>query len=472
MKTKTRTNHSQRRILTDAAIRSLAVGKTATESLPGRGTGAILFEARPSGNIESYFRVRINNKSQKIKVGMFKSSARSTGLSLAEIREIARTYSLIALEHGDVKNFFQEQKDAKEREISERELAFSEALMAVKTEKTTASFEELFTDYIESLEGTTGPSYIKELKRVLNNVLKPNHQFIMDKKAKDIIPKDILEILQPIWDRGSENMSGKVRAYLHSSFEYGLKNENSLKRKTKSIYCLERNPVSSIPKDHKTKAIKRALSAKELNYFWHSFLQYESVGPVVTRFLLFLIATGGQRVMQVAREPWTSYDLRKGILKTEHRKGNTPPRIHLVPLTERAIKLLQDVHSVNPHSKYPWSTSGKIPIDINTLRGAVNKWLSSPISEMDGKEFEKFTPRDLRRTCSQLMQIKGITNLDSDILQSHGINGVVEEHYRNNPYAFMPKNWNTINLFEEALNDILKGKDLDKDDIYKFSFLN
>ncbi|MGM0826411.1 MAG: hypothetical protein ACQEUY_17060 [Pseudomonadota bacterium] len=315
-------------------------------------------------------------------------------------------------------------------------------------------------------------SISKILRRVLNNELKPNHQQIMDKKANTITPKDIVEILQPIWDRDSRSMSGKVRVYLHSAFEFGLKNENSLKRKKKTIYCLDRNPVASIPKDHKSKAIKRSLNSKELNFFWPSFSEYESVGPIVTRFLLFLIATGGQRVMQVAREPWTSYDLRRRVLKTEHRKVKDDPRMHLVPLTERAIKLLQEVHSINPNSKYPWSTNGKTPIDINTLSGAVSKWLDSPLSVMNGEKFEKFTPRDLRRTCTQIMQYKGIPDLDSDILQSHGISGVVEEHYRNNPYAFMPKNWNTINKFEKGLDDILNGKDLDMDDTYSFDFLN
>ncbi|MGM0856784.1 MAG: integrase [Pseudomonadota bacterium] len=472
MKKKTRNNHSQRRILSDAAIRSLPKGKTATESLAGRGTGAILFEARASGIIYAYFRVRNNNKDSKLKIGIFKTSPRGTGLSLSEIREKARDLSLITLEHGDVKNFLEEKREAEEREIRERELAFSEALMAAAEEKKTASFEELFIDYIDNLEGTRGIEYIKELRRVLNNELKHNHQHIMDKKANTITPKDIVEILQPIWDRDSKSMSGKVRVYLHSTFEFGLKNENSLKRKKKSIYCLDRNPVASIPKDHKSKARKRSLNSKELNFFWTSFSKYESVGPVVTRFLLFLIATGGQRIKQVAREPWTSYDLRRGVLKTEHRKVKDDPRMHLVPLTERAIKLLQEVHSINPNSKYPWSTNGKTPIDINTLSGAVSKWLDSPLSVMDGEKFEKFTPRDLRRTCTQIMQFKEIPDLDSDILQSHGISGVVEEHYRNNPYAFMPKNWNTINKFEKGLDDILNGKDLDMDDTYLFDFLN
>ena len=270
-------------------------------------------------------------------MGIFKSSPRGTGLSLSEIRDKARALSLIALEHGDVNNFLEAQREAEERKILERELASSEALMAAAEEKKTASFEELFIDYIDSLEGTRGIEYIKELRRVLNNELKPNHQQIMDKKANTITPKDIVEILQPIWDRDSRSMSGKVRVYLHSAFEFGLKNENSLKRKKKTIYCLDRNPVASIPKDHKSKAIKRSLNSKELNFFWPSFSEYESVGPIVTRFLLFLIATGGQRVMQVAREPWTSYDLRRRVLKTEHRKVKDDPRMHLVPLTESDV---------------------------------------------------------------------------------------------------------------------------------------
>ncbi|MGM0826410.1 MAG: hypothetical protein ACQEUY_17055 [Pseudomonadota bacterium] len=164
MEKKTRNNNCQRRILSDATIRSLPKGKSATESLAGRGTGAILFEARASGSIYAYFRVRINNKESKLKMGIFKTSPRGTGLSLSEIRDKARALSLIALEHGDVNNFLEAQREAEERKIRERELASSEALMAAAEEKKTASFEELFIDYIDSLEGTRGIEYIKDIK--------------------------------------------------------------------------------------------------------------------------------------------------------------------------------------------------------------------------------------------------------------------------------------------------------------------
>ena len=127
MKTEKNTN-SQRRLLTDADIRALPKGKTATESQAGRGTGATIFEARESGDIDAYFRVRMNGKSTKIKIGIFKRTDKNSGLTLKEIRDKARDLSAIAVKHGDVKKYLELQREAEEREIRERELVFSEAV--------------------------------------------------------------------------------------------------------------------------------------------------------------------------------------------------------------------------------------------------------------------------------------------------------------------------------------------------------
>ncbi|GAB3376303.1 site-specific integrase [Azotobacter armeniacus] len=67
-----------------------------------------------------------------------------------------------------------------------------------------------------------------------------------------------------------------------------------------------------------------------------------------------------------------------------------------------------------------------------------------------------FSPRDLRRTCAQLMQRHGVSNDLSDLLQAHGQTGVVGKHYRNNPEAALPEKRRAIELFDKALAMVLR----------------
>lgn len=49
---------SSRKFVTDVELKALRPGQTATDSLPGRGSGSILFECRTSGAVEAYYRRR------------------------------------------------------------------------------------------------------------------------------------------------------------------------------------------------------------------------------------------------------------------------------------------------------------------------------------------------------------------------------------------------------------------------------
>ena len=89
-----------RKHLTDIALKALKPGEAATDPLPGRSSGALLFKCRASGAVEAYYRRRDNGLDQLIKLGVYKKTPKSPGLSLAELREQAAGYSRIAAEHG------------------------------------------------------------------------------------------------------------------------------------------------------------------------------------------------------------------------------------------------------------------------------------------------------------------------------------------------------------------------------------
>ncbi|MNC03399.1 hypothetical protein D3C75_508060 [compost metagenome] len=86
-------------------------------------------------------------------------------------------------------------------------------------------------------------------------------------------------------------------------------------------------------------------------------------------------------------------------------------------------------------------------------------WFESDHAVLHGQKIQKFTPGDFRRTVAQIMQGECISNEDSDLLQGHGLTGLVADHYRNNPDKAVPKNRKTVDALELALARILNSSE-------------
>jgi len=464
---------SGRKFLTDVELRALRSGQTATDSLPGRGSGAILFTCRESGAIEAYYRRRDRGQQQKIKLGTFKKTPKSPGLSLSVLREQAMGYARIAAEHGDIKVYLARcaaEKEAHEAEFKRQQYE-QQRLAALEASK--GSFSELFRDYIEDRKrNEVSEQQIKEFERVLANELEGvkvgvdgEPVDVMAIKAKDVKPEHVKLLLKPIWDRGATRQAGKVRSFLVAAFNYGLRAEHHIDRSSQKSYGLEMNPADAVVVPNTSKPGERALTDEELKQFWRTITQIESVGPIMARAFLFAFATAGQRPFQFIREPWHSYDLKNKYVKIIDSKGRGgKKRLHIVPLSERALQILEEVRAQQPEEAvYPWSIDGQRPIHPSSLPHAVSEWRKTSHAKLDGEPIPKFTPRDIRRTCTQFMQRHGIKNFDSDALQSHGQTGVVGKHYRNNPEAKLPEMRLTMAAYDAALGRLLDTPDTGSD---------
>jgi integrase len=360
------------------------------------------------------------------------------------------------------------------------ERARAKHVRAVDAER--GSFRDLLADYITARsEGTdkraaAGERQIKEWRRVVSGLEKQAPE-ILDMKAREVEPAHVVALLRPIFHHGTarpksgrgsggrrstggaQGSADKVQTFLRAAFAYGLAAENSVARKSARTYGLIHNPAAPIPREAKSTPGTRALSAAELRQFWWSIDQVAKVGPVMANLLRFTIASGGQRTHQLAREPWTSYDTQSRVLSLIDRKGRGGmKRVHLVPMTSRMIGILKATHLHSGQNTWPWSTSTRAPIDIASPASAVRYFLKSEHAFIDGAPIAPFTPRDLRRTCTQLMQAAGVPDIEADRLQSHGVAGVTGTHYRNNPELYLPEKKRALATFDEVLGKILIGK--------------
>lgn len=438
--------------ITDFQVRNLK-GKIAepADKDQKRGFGTLLFERRPSGIVEAYYRQRVDGREEKLKIGVYKADPLAAGLTVAQIRDKANEYAAIAAAHGNVRAYLEQQAAITAAERAERQ-------HQAELEASQGTLGELFLDYIESRRGKATDGAVKELERVYQTDLLRPHPIILAMKARDIRPDHILVILNPIWDRGAKVFCARMRSYLSAAFNHGLRAENAVGRSNAKSYLLESNPASVVAVDKVSVPITRALSDAELRRFWETIESAEGVGLIMALLFKFVIATGGQRIFNVCQTTWEDYDLERGIVRLVHRKGRggqTMGRLHLVPLSRRALAILERVKELNGCHPWPWTSNGKQHIVVSSPRHAVADWLRSDHAVIEGKQTPAFTPRDLRRTCTQLMQRHGISDQRSDLLQAHGQTGIANLHYRNNPEAALPEKQRAIDLFERALAKVL-----------------
>ncbi|WP_448105972.1 tyrosine-type recombinase/integrase [Pseudomonas azerbaijanoccidentalis] len=454
----------------DQKVRGMTPGcSPLVESLPGRGTGALLFKRANEGSPVCYYRYHLAGKQILIKLGVYRRTAREVGFTLPELRDKAAAMAQIAKAHGDVKAYLAKQEADSEATRIENERAVEAARLKTEDEArerqhlaeieaSRGTFGELFLDYIDSLRGKATAGVVKELERVYQTNMLTPHPSIMAMKARDIRPDHILVILNQIWDRDAKVQTSRICAYLSAAFNYGLRVENSVGRSSAKSYNLENNPAAVVAVKKVSVPVTRALSDAELSKFWKTVETTQGVGPVMALLFKFVIATGGQRILNICETSWDDYDLEVGTVRLIHRKGRggqSMGRPHLVPLTERAVAILNRVKEINGCHPWPWTTTGKQHIVVSSPRHAIADWLKSEHAVIDGKQTPSFSPRDLRRTCAQLMQRHGISDQLSDLLQAHGQTGVANLHYRNNPEAALPEKQRAIELFERALAKVL-----------------
>jgi integrase len=457
----------------DQKVRGMTPGcSPLVESLPGRGTGALVFKRANEGSPVCYYRYHLAGKQVLIKLGVYRRAAREVGFTLPELRDQAAAMAQIAKAHGDVKAYLANQEADAEAARFENERAVEAARLKAEEEArerqhlaeieaSRGTFGELFLDYIESRRERATAGVVKELERLYQTNMLAPHPSIMAMKARDIRPDHILTILNPIWDRDAKVQADRMRSFLSAAFSHGLRAENAVGRSSAKSYNLESNPAVVVAVEKVSVPATRALSDAELKKFWGTVETTEGIGPVMALLFKFVIATGGQRILNICQTTWNDYDLEAGTVRMIHRKGRggqTMSRPHLVPLTERAVAILERVKDINGCHPWPWTTTGKQHIVVSSPRHAIADWLKSEHAVIDGKQTSSFSPRDLRRTCAQLMQRHGISDQLSDLLQAHGQTGVANLHYRNNPEAALPEKRRAIELFERALAKVLRER--------------
>ena len=432
-----------KRLITSKAALALKDGKTHSEPVGGRGAGTLLLVGR-SSQVSAYYRYTAPNGTRPwIDLGVLSprftlEMARAQAIELWQLRKQFPHLK----EHIEEKSVVEKARLEKEKCLRAAELS-------------SATLAELINDYVAHLV-SQGKESATAIGKALDTVVINAHPMLSARKAKTIEPADIREILTPLSKRDKKVYRNRIRSYLHAAFKFGLDREYDETRVSEKSFGLTGNPVAAIPvlSGVEFEGV-RSLSEEELRQFYDNLPDVPSVGPVMAFLVRFLIATAGQRPSQVLRVPWSDYDLENGFFKIIDKKGRgSKPRVHLVPLTDRANKILQEVRPFTGGYEWPFSHAGKCPISIQSLKNVTRRFLGS----IHGNGIHSFTIRDLRRTCKQLMTRAKMPREQRNLLQNHGFSGVDSKHYDNDPTAHLPAKQEAIQRYERALNNVLSGK--------------
>lgn len=311
-----------------------------------------------------------------------------------------------------------------------------------------ASLRKLFDDYIADQVKRNKRSYKKTEDRLKQVLSSPHIDGNMP--AKEVSPDHVKRVLAEFISRGAAAGANKVRANLHAVFNFGLFADNDPANiNGKTVYGMDRNPVSVIPSQRGAdKALDRFLSWDELRLL----LEHVNMPPCAVEMnsdfaelTKLCIWTGGQR-------PW---ELMTNTRDNWDRKAKTltiPPHIsknsdyHVIPLSESATNVLKEMEKRYPESTYIFPAETK---EGHLLSAEFSKQLRKFCSKT---AFEKFTPRDIRRTFKTLAGDMGVSSEMRDRLQNHKKPGVSTKHY--DRYDYLREKRQIIEQWEAKLIDL------------------
>lgn len=405
-------------MITDLQLRHLK-GKL-SEPLGYRGMGRLQFRRRSTGQIEAYYVYAFEGSPFSLKIGAYDRTG-IIGFTLAHCRKQAQEFAALHKEHPHLKRWLEEEQ----RRI-EREQAAAAAC---------GTFADLIDSYVDYLR-TQNRSSADAVQRELTVSVKKAFPELARKRACDVIPDDIVDILRGMLERGVTTGANRLRSMLLTAFNRGLRADNDPRHISKQgkRFRLTFNPVAAVPTQPDfERARDRVLTKDELRALWTGIDIAPAVGALMADLVRLLIATGGQRPKQLLAAPWTAYDFERNVVTIVDRKGRgARARQHLVPLTSRAIEILARVRRSTGHLKYPFACLETTPFEVNALGRAIARYREFLVDQArtDGRpEPEHFMGKDIRRTIKNVMIDAGIGRDVRNLIQNHGLTGVDYRYY-------------------------------------------
>lgn len=264
--------------------------------------------------------------------------------------------------------------------------------------------EEWFRKHVER----DGLRSQRDIRGVLDRDLKPA---FADKTIDEITKKDVTDALDTIGER-SGSAANKAHKWARQLFKW-LKDERGE---------IAHSPVEGVKRPFPEPSRTRVLSLPELVVLW---VALEGLSDPFSSFYRLLILLG-QRLREAANAPWSEFDFEAGdwFLPRARTKAD---RDHLVPMSEQAIELLEDLEPIPSKRLGPvFTTNGKVGISgFSKLKVQIGEQIEKLLGE--NEKARELAPdgiadwviHDLRRSLATGCQGLGIDLTHSEAILNH-----------------------------------------------------
>ncbi|MCH9650812.1 MAG: integrase arm-type DNA-binding domain-containing protein [Deltaproteobacteria bacterium] len=266
------------------------------------------------------------------------------------------------------------------------------------------SFEQLAAEYMERHAKAKKRSW-KEDGRNLERDLLP---YWKGRKAREIVRRDVILILDRIVDRGAPIMANRVRALISKIFNFGIGRD-----------IVEYNPTIGVPRPGKERQRDRVLTEGEIRTIWQTLDDLESLDQVMAATFKMRLLTA-QRGIEVVTLRWKHIDGDWWTIPADVAKNGLT---HRVPLSPQTHSLLDELHPITGGTPWVFASQRRPGTHITAVQKAAER-----IVRASGVTF---VCHDLRRTAASFMTSMGISRLVVSKILNHvesGVTAVYDRH--------------------------------------------
>lgn len=213
------------------------------------------------------------------------------------------------------------------------------SLQKIQQVKEAYSFKKISLDYLDK-RNELSEAYIVRLRASLKN---DAYDYIGNTTISDITPKDIIDIIKRVEERGAVEGAHRLFTQLNKIFKYAVSNQ-----------VCERNPCSEIDKKEILKAPKKRnyptiTDPKEIKNLLQAIDGYG--GAYTTRMALLLAPHVFVRPYNLRFAEWSEIDFDAKLWRIPAHKMKTKVE-HLVPLTDQTLAIFNEVYQHTADAKY------------------------------------------------------------------------------------------------------------------------
>ena len=314
----------------------------------------------------------------------------------------------------------------------------------IKKEATENSFEKIAREWHAKRTTSHKKSTNKKIwttkhaERILTSLEKDIFPYIGSKPINEITAPDLLTILRRIENRGAIDTAHRAHQNCSQIFRYAI----AIGKAERDIAIDLRGALEPVSQQHYATITK----PEEIGTLLRAINDYQGYFP--TKCALQLAPLLFVRPGELRNAEWREINFikREWRIPAEKMKMRIE---HIVPLSDQAITILQQLHPLTGNGKYLFPSVRTLsrPMSNNTLNGALRRL---------GYTKEEITPHGFRSMASTLLNEQGFNRDAIERQLSHGERNTVRAAY--NFAEYLPERKKMMQSWAEYLDSLAATK--------------